>query len=66
GRGGLAVRSRLWGRRAPGSKPDSTASRAPFRVRGLLHAKSYVAAKSSPAGVARKFRERCACSGAVL
>ncbi|GBN68224.1 hypothetical protein AVEN_56125-1 [Araneus ventricosus] len=24
GRGGLVVRSRLWGRRAPGSKPDST------------------------------------------
>ncbi|GBM47448.1 hypothetical protein AVEN_6131-1 [Araneus ventricosus] len=24
GRGGLVVRSRLWGRRVPGSKPDST------------------------------------------
>ncbi|GBN46946.1 hypothetical protein AVEN_200205-1 [Araneus ventricosus] len=24
GRGGLVVRSRLWGRSAPGSKPDST------------------------------------------
>ncbi|GBN17741.1 hypothetical protein AVEN_109721-1, partial [Araneus ventricosus] len=24
GRGGLVVRSRLWGRRAPSSKPDST------------------------------------------
>ncbi|GBM55200.1 hypothetical protein AVEN_182151-1 [Araneus ventricosus] len=24
GRGGLVVRPRLWGRRAPGSKPDST------------------------------------------
>ncbi|GBM39364.1 hypothetical protein AVEN_119030-1 [Araneus ventricosus] len=24
GRGGLVVRSRLWGRRAPGSRPDST------------------------------------------
>ncbi|GBL83094.1 hypothetical protein AVEN_165317-1 [Araneus ventricosus] len=24
GRGGLVARSRLWGRRAPGSKPDST------------------------------------------
>ncbi|GBN69761.1 hypothetical protein AVEN_206969-1 [Araneus ventricosus] len=24
GRGGLVVRSRLWGRRAPGPKPDST------------------------------------------
>ncbi|GBN90476.1 hypothetical protein AVEN_238463-1, partial [Araneus ventricosus] len=25
GRGGLVVRSRPWGRRVPGSKPDSTA-----------------------------------------
>ncbi|GBM90656.1 hypothetical protein AVEN_141686-1 [Araneus ventricosus] len=24
GRGGLVVRSRLWGRRVPGSRPDST------------------------------------------
>ncbi|GBM79988.1 hypothetical protein AVEN_47456-1 [Araneus ventricosus] len=24
GRGGLVVRSRLWGRKVPGSKPDST------------------------------------------
>ncbi|GBN65935.1 hypothetical protein AVEN_3720-1, partial [Araneus ventricosus] len=24
GCGGVVVRSRLWGRRAPGSKPDST------------------------------------------
>ncbi|GBM11712.1 hypothetical protein AVEN_75661-1 [Araneus ventricosus] len=24
GRGGLVVKSRLWGRRVPGSKPDST------------------------------------------
>ncbi|GBN93223.1 hypothetical protein AVEN_210734-1, partial [Araneus ventricosus] len=24
GRGGLVVRSRLWRRRAPGSRPDST------------------------------------------
>ncbi|GBN09386.1 hypothetical protein AVEN_177275-1 [Araneus ventricosus] len=24
GRGGLVARSRTWGRRAPGSKPDST------------------------------------------
>ncbi|GBO29495.1 hypothetical protein AVEN_14493-1 [Araneus ventricosus] len=24
GRGGLVVRSRFWGRRVPGSKPDST------------------------------------------
>ncbi|GBN57659.1 hypothetical protein AVEN_23963-1 [Araneus ventricosus] len=55
GRGGLVVRSRLWGRRAPGLKPDSTEDPSSM---DLLHAKSYVVAKRPPIGVARKFGER--------
>ncbi|GBM48690.1 hypothetical protein AVEN_114580-1 [Araneus ventricosus] len=43
------VRSRLWGWRVPGSKPDSLNIR---RVWGLLHAKSYVVAKRSPVDAA--------------
>ncbi|GBO08707.1 hypothetical protein AVEN_100227-1 [Araneus ventricosus] len=33
GRGGLVVKSRLWGRRVPGSKPDSTGD--PSRMRPI-------------------------------
>ncbi|GBO26261.1 hypothetical protein AVEN_11754-1 [Araneus ventricosus] len=54
GRGGLVVRSRLWGRRAPGPNPDFTED-PPYM--GLLHAKSYVVAKRPPLGVARKLAE---------
>ncbi|GBM09798.1 hypothetical protein AVEN_234637-1 [Araneus ventricosus] len=53
---GLVVRSRLWGRRVPGSKPNSTS----YLIRciwGLLHAKSYIVAKRPPVGVAWKFGE---------
>ncbi|GBN24777.1 hypothetical protein AVEN_11509-1 [Araneus ventricosus] len=42
GRGGLVVSSRLWGRRVPVSKPDSTED--PL-VWGPLHVISYVVAK---------------------
>ncbi|GBN07393.1 hypothetical protein AVEN_10064-1, partial [Araneus ventricosus] len=55
GRGGLVVRSRLWGQWVPGSRPDSTED--PPCTRGLLHAKSYVVAKRPPAGVAWKLGE---------
>ncbi|GBO12034.1 hypothetical protein AVEN_241308-1 [Araneus ventricosus] len=55
GFGGLVARSRLWGRRAPGSKPDSTED--PPCMGPLLHAKSYVVAKRPPVGVACKFGE---------
>ncbi|GBM55142.1 hypothetical protein AVEN_207026-1 [Araneus ventricosus] len=53
GRGSLVLRSRLWGRRASGSKPDSTED-PPC----MEHAKSYLGAKRPPVGVARKFEER--------
>ncbi|GBO08150.1 hypothetical protein AVEN_18877-1 [Araneus ventricosus] len=53
-RGGLVVRSRVWGRRVPGSRPDSTEDP---RVWCLLHDKSYVVAKRPPVGVAWKFEE---------
>ncbi|GBM25987.1 hypothetical protein AVEN_223121-1 [Araneus ventricosus] len=61
GRGGLVVRSRLWGRRAPGSKPDSTED-PPC----MGHVKSYVVVKRPPVGVAWKFGEGGASSGVVL
>ncbi|GBN04805.1 hypothetical protein AVEN_270735-1 [Araneus ventricosus] len=51
---GLVARSRLWGRRVPGSKPDSPKIR---RAWGLLHAKSCPVAKRPPVGVAWKFGE---------
>ncbi|GBN26897.1 hypothetical protein AVEN_167697-1 [Araneus ventricosus] len=46
------MRSRPRGRRVPGSKPDSTEDPP-----DLLHVKSHVVAKRSPAGVVRKFGE---------
>ncbi|GBL96939.1 hypothetical protein AVEN_182519-1 [Araneus ventricosus] len=54
GRGGIVVRSRLWGLKIPGSKLDSTEDPP---CMDLLHAKSYVVAKRPPVGVARKFGE---------
>ncbi|GBL85949.1 hypothetical protein AVEN_63252-1 [Araneus ventricosus] len=48
GRGGLVVRSRLWGLRLPGLKPDST------RL-GLLHGKSKTGVKRPLLGVVRQF-----------
>ncbi|GBM23697.1 hypothetical protein AVEN_257614-1 [Araneus ventricosus] len=54
GRGDLVVRSRLWSRRVPGSKPDSTEDPS---CMGLLHAKSYIVAKRPPVGMAWKFGE---------
>ncbi|GBL82701.1 hypothetical protein AVEN_263761-1 [Araneus ventricosus] len=54
GRGGLVVRSRLRGRRAPGSKPNSTGD-PPC----VGPAKSYVVAKRPPADVVWKLAERC-------
>ncbi|GBL94977.1 hypothetical protein AVEN_187489-1 [Araneus ventricosus] len=51
---GLVIRSRLRGRRIPGSKLDSTEN-PPYA--GLLHAKSYVGAKCPPAGAVWKFRK---------
>ncbi|GBM34457.1 hypothetical protein AVEN_106702-1 [Araneus ventricosus] len=54
GRGGLVVRSQLWGRRVPGSNPITLKIR---RVRGLLHTKSYIVAKRPPFGGVRKFGE---------
>ncbi|GBN49238.1 hypothetical protein AVEN_216372-1 [Araneus ventricosus] len=54
GGGGLVVRSRLWGRRVPGSKPDSTEDSP---CMGPVHAESYVVAKRPPVGVVRKFGE---------
>ncbi|GBN43284.1 hypothetical protein AVEN_167533-1 [Araneus ventricosus] len=50
-RGGLVVRSRLWGRRVPDSNPIPLKIR---RVWGLLHIKSYEVAKRPPAGEAWK------------
>ncbi|GBN13220.1 hypothetical protein AVEN_113910-1 [Araneus ventricosus] len=47
GSGGLMVRSRLQGRRVPGSKPYSIEDPP---CMGLLHTKSYVLAKCPPAG----------------
>ncbi|GBL87373.1 hypothetical protein AVEN_118326-1 [Araneus ventricosus] len=52
GRGGLVVRSRLWGRRVRDPIPLKI-----LRVWDLLYAKSYVVAKRSPVGVVRKFGE---------
>ncbi|GBM69977.1 hypothetical protein AVEN_207361-1 [Araneus ventricosus] len=55
-RGGPVVRPRLWGQRAPGSKPAYTED--PLCM-GLLHVKSYVEAKRLPVGVAWKLEEGC-------
>ncbi|GBM08990.1 hypothetical protein AVEN_229031-1 [Araneus ventricosus] len=44
GRCGLVVRSRLWGQKVPGSKPDSTEDPC---VLGLFHVKSYVGGQMS-------------------
>ncbi|GBN30483.1 hypothetical protein AVEN_139612-1 [Araneus ventricosus] len=54
GRGGLVGRSRLWGRRVPGSNPILPKIRP---VWGLLHAESYVMVKHPPVGGAWKFGE---------
>ncbi|GBM32202.1 hypothetical protein AVEN_131594-1 [Araneus ventricosus] len=54
GRGGLVVRSRLWGGGLQVRNPIPLKIR---RVWGLLHAKSYVVAKRPPVGVAWKFGE---------
>ncbi|GBM66028.1 hypothetical protein AVEN_39585-1 [Araneus ventricosus] len=48
----VAVRSRLRGRRVPGSNPDPTQDPA---CMGELQVKSYVVDKCPPAGVVRKF-----------
>ncbi|GBM35360.1 hypothetical protein AVEN_90680-2-1, partial [Araneus ventricosus] len=55
GRGGLVVGSRIWSRRAPGSKPDSTENPP---CMGLLHAKSIAVVKRPSVGVTWKFEER--------
>ncbi|GBL89613.1 hypothetical protein AVEN_173910-1, partial [Araneus ventricosus] len=52
GRDGLLVKNRNWGRRVPGSKPNSTEV-SPFM--GPLHVKSYVIAKRPTTDVVWKF-----------
>ncbi|GBN94213.1 hypothetical protein AVEN_116142-1 [Araneus ventricosus] len=52
---GLVVRSRLWDRRVPGSKLDSTEDHR--HVWGLLHIKSCVVAKRPPVGLVWKLGE---------
>ncbi|GBL72239.1 hypothetical protein AVEN_115208-1 [Araneus ventricosus] len=59
GRGGLVVRSRLWGRRVRDPIPPKIG-----RVWGLLYAKSYVVAKRPPIGV--ELWRGAASSGVVL
>ncbi|GBN55482.1 hypothetical protein AVEN_139556-1 [Araneus ventricosus] len=51
GHGGIVASSGLWGRRHPGSKPDSIED-LPCMI--LLHAKSYVVANRPPVGAAWK------------
>ncbi|GBM85466.1 hypothetical protein AVEN_215277-1 [Araneus ventricosus] len=47
----VSLRYWLWGRKVPGSKPDSTEDTPLW---GMLHVKSYVVAKHPPVGVVRK------------
>ncbi|GBM69419.1 hypothetical protein AVEN_183394-1, partial [Araneus ventricosus] len=54
GRGGLVVRSRLWGLRVPDKKPDSTEDPS---CMWLVDSKSYVVVKRPPVGMAWKFAE---------
>ncbi|GBO36272.1 hypothetical protein AVEN_216986-1 [Araneus ventricosus] len=63
GRGGLVVRSRLWGRRGPGSKPDSPED--PPCV-GMFHVKSYVGGQTSSRWCGVKVWGGGASSGVVL
>ncbi|GBL68646.1 hypothetical protein AVEN_159633-1 [Araneus ventricosus] len=55
GRGGLLVRSRLWGRRAPGSKPNSTED-PPCMGPG---APQIIRSGQTPSVVARPTQEGC-------
>ncbi|GBN86319.1 hypothetical protein AVEN_256610-1 [Araneus ventricosus] len=55
GRGGLVVRPRLRGRRAPGSKPIPVKIR---RVLGLLHVKSSVEGQTSSRWCSAKIRKK--------
>ncbi|GBL77041.1 hypothetical protein AVEN_12692-1 [Araneus ventricosus] len=57
GSGGLVVTYRLWGRRVPGSIPDSNENPPCMWVWCTLNLTSW--AKSPPAAVVRRFGEGC-------
>ncbi|GBL85833.1 Kinesin-like protein KIF11 [Araneus ventricosus] len=67
GWGGLVVRSRLWGHRVPGSKPDSTED--PWNhesTLGLLHVKSYIGSQMFPCWCDAEVWRMGASSGVVI
>ncbi|GBO24541.1 hypothetical protein AVEN_145457-1 [Araneus ventricosus] len=65
GRGGLMIRSQLWGPRVPGSKPDSTEDPS-YPYVAPLHSKSYVAAQMPSRWCNVEASRRAASSGVVL